>query len=955
MADHEPRYLFGLHDPGGESIMLEAGKPGWVLITEGIGHNPDDQSGRDYSDLADKGLGVIVRLNNGYGSAGTIPLPQYYDAFAQRCANFVSNSWGCHIWIIGNEMNHAQERPEGQPITPDLYAQCFIKCRNAIKAQAGGVHKVIVGAVAPYNNQTTYPGNESGDWIKYFSDVLNLLQGAAGSPSGPGAAWGAPCDGIALHAYTWGPDPSLVTSEERMDPPFENRRKQFRVYRDFMEAIPENMRHLPVYITETDQMWQWEDVNSGWVQKVYEEIDNWNRQGKQQIRCVILYRWSTADQWNISGKQGVIADFKAALQHNYVWGYAPPPPPKPKERFFPETGKTVRGPFLDFFNRYGLDICGYPITDQFEEWGMPSQYFQRVALEEYEPGRVRLKLVGSEAYESRAKIRELEKRIAALEQQVAAPVVSPLVVKVEKPPIVDLTEDLPRHASKRWPTRSEEEIKYLIIHHTVTSPNLTPQRLAQVQVENQDLPGITGHFFIGADGTIYQTNPLNALSEQAGEFSRAGVGILFPGDFTDTIPTQEQLRAGGQLCAWLLQELKLPLGAIKGLSELIATQSPGLQWMEGQKWKEMLLNEVRKAKGGERYFPETGKTVRGPFLAFFNRYGLDICGYPITDEFMENGIPTQYFQRVALEEYEPGKIRLRLVGSEAWEARTKAKPEVRPVVAKPPIQDITDELPKHPTKRYNTRRLEDITHIAVHHSGVDPSVPVERIARYHVENLDWPGIGYHFEIASDGTIHQTNKLTTVSYHASEANAYAIGVCFAGDFTSTIPTEAQLRSGGHLIAWLLQKLNLPLDRVQGHKYFVNTRCPGDQWDSGQRWGDMLRGQIQNFLLGIPEKPLYHYLLFWQTAEDWAREDWLGAEKYVGRFRPTCGFSVDDAKQAKHVTVVGGPLGVPDSVIEELRASGCLVERVAGDSPEATKALLDQMAEEGRRFLRGPQAA
>ena len=687
MAGQEPRYLFGFHDLGGESIMLQAGKPGWVLVTEELGHDPGDQSTRDYSSLADQGLGVIVRLNNAYGSAGTIPLPQHYDAFAQRCANFVGNSHGCHIWVIGNEMNHEQERPEGQLITPELYAQCFEKCRNAIKAQAGGVHKVVIGAVAPYNATTTYPGNEGGDWVKYFSDILNLLRVA--------------CDGIAIHVYTWGSDPSLVTSEERMAPPYDHLRKQFRAYRDFMEAIPETMRDLSIYLTETNQMESWEDVRNGWIQRAYEEIDNWNRQGGQQIRCLLLYRWSTADpqeRWNISEKRNVIADFEAALEHDYVWGY-PPPVEEPRERFFPETEKWVRGVFLDFFDCYGLDICGYPITDQFEEGGLPSQYFQRVALEEYELDKIRLKLVSSEVYASRARVRELEKRVASLERQIAS---------IPPPPPAE--------------------------------------------------------------------------------------------------------------------------------------------------------------------------------------------------------------------------------------------------VEKPPIQDVIDELPKHPTKRYSTRHEEDITHIAIHHSAVDPSVSVEQIAHYHVEDLDWPGIGYHFDIAADGIIYQTNELITISYHARDANAYALGICFAGDFTSVIPTEAQLRSGGHLVAWLMQELNISLDHVQGHKFYVpSTACPGDQWDEGQKWGQLLQAQIQEFLTGVAVKPLYHYLLFWQTAEDWAREDWLGAEKYIGRFRPTCGFSVDDAQQAEHVTIIGGPLGVPDSVAEYLQASGCVVERVAGDSPEATKALLDQMAEEGRRFL------
>ena len=103
--------IFGIHEPGGEPHMLEAGRPGWVLFTEGIGHNREDHSGRDFSRISNQDLGVICRLNNGYEPAGTIPQSRYYADFAQRCANFVANSRGCKIWIIGNEMNFHVERP----------------------------------------------------------------------------------------------------------------------------------------------------------------------------------------------------------------------------------------------------------------------------------------------------------------------------------------------------------------------------------------------------------------------------------------------------------------------------------------------------------------------------------------------------------------------------------------------------------------------------------------------------------------------------------------------------------------------------------------------------------------------------------------------------------------------------------------------------------------------------
>src|SRR5512136_734988 len=98
-------YLYGLHDPGGESIMAERGILGWVLFTEALGSDPNSQEGGDYSRWANQGFGILVRLNNGYEPQGTLPLSTRYGEFAQRCANFVRNSSGCHIWIIGNETN----------------------------------------------------------------------------------------------------------------------------------------------------------------------------------------------------------------------------------------------------------------------------------------------------------------------------------------------------------------------------------------------------------------------------------------------------------------------------------------------------------------------------------------------------------------------------------------------------------------------------------------------------------------------------------------------------------------------------------------------------------------------------------------------------------------------------------------------------------------------------------
>lgn len=355
---HESPFIFGLHEPGGEVHMSDAGRKGWVLFTEGIGSDPNARNGGDYSNWANNGYGVIVRLNNAYKPEGTIPYPDKYADFAKRAGNFVEASKGCHIWIIGNEMNFWVERPgafaspdlpftrnpdpkardgelraipgrfsalhpetplsrgveHGQAITPSDYVRCYSLCRQEIKRRPGRQDdQVLIGSVAPWNNNTAYPGNENGDWVRYFQDILAAL-----GPSG--------CDGITLHTYTHGVDPALVLSTAKMDPPFQNRHYHFFTYRDFMEAIPPEMRHLPVYITEADEDHPWEDANRGWIKEAYKEINRWNTTpGNQQIRALILYRWPNIDRWVMETKPQVIEDFKEAVQNDYRWSRSAAP------------------------------------------------------------------------------------------------------------------------------------------------------------------------------------------------------------------------------------------------------------------------------------------------------------------------------------------------------------------------------------------------------------------------------------------------------------------------------------------------------------------------------------------------------------------------------------------------------------------------------------------------------
>jgi hypothetical protein len=259
-------------------------------MTFGIGDNPDDRGGHDFRELASYGITPIARLNYSHHGQGTVSLPHRYPKFAERCRNFVAASQGCAHWVIGNEPNIIVERPQGQVITPEQYARCFGVVQTAIKSVSVN-HQVLNAAVAPYNV-------DSGSWIAYWMEMLSWLE-----------KYGIP-DGLNLHTYSRGAGPGSITSENKMDAPYQDLYNGFRAYRDFLAKVQAKMRHLPVYITETDQNVAWEDRNDGWVRAAYTEVDEWNKKpGTQKIYCLALYRWYEDDQWKFQKKRGVVDDF----------------------------------------------------------------------------------------------------------------------------------------------------------------------------------------------------------------------------------------------------------------------------------------------------------------------------------------------------------------------------------------------------------------------------------------------------------------------------------------------------------------------------------------------------------------------------------------------------------------------------------------------------------------------
>lgn len=156
----------------------------------------------------------------------------------------------------------------------------------------------------------------------------------------------------------------------------------------------------------------------------------------------------------------------------------------------------------------------------------------------------------------------------------------------------------------------------------------------------------------------------------------------------------------------------------------------------------------------------------------------------------------------------------------------------------PPIEDITDELPHHPTKTWGRRKFNEVENLIVHHMASE--APLENQAKYHIDAHNWPGIAYNLCVDRNRLV-QTLDLLTYSTHARGANHNSIGIAVRGDLSKrpmTI-TERQLLYAGILLV----KNIWPDIKVLGHNQVSATACPCTDMDLIRTDVEALSHQVQ----------------------------------------------------------------------------------------------------------------
>lgn len=120
---------------------------------------------------------------------------------------------------------------------------------------------------------------------------------------------------------------------------------------------------------------------------------------------------------------------------------------------------------------------------------------------------------------------------------------------------------------------------------------------------------------------------------------------------------------------------------------------------------------------------------------------------------------------------------------------------------------------------------EIIIHCSATPDGKDYTV--NDIDRWH-RAKGWNGIGYHFVIYCDGSIHVGRPLAAVGAHCQGHNAISIGICYIGGMTADnkVPKDTRTTQQRDSLRALIEQLQeeFPHATIHGHNEFANKACP-----------------------------------------------------------------------------------------------------------------------------------
>lgn len=130
--------------------------------------------------------------------------------------------------------------------------------------------------------------------------------------------------------------------------------------------------------------------------------------------------------------------------------------------------------------------------------------------------------------------------------------------------------------------------------------------------------------------------------------------------------------------------------------------------------------------------------------------------------------------------------------------------------------------------------------LIIHHTGGTDANPLTDTSHHTFEIVDYYHkglwsfksslghyIGYHYFIEKDGKITQGRADQDEGAHTKGMNLKSLGICLAGNFDLTLPTEAQITALTELLKELSIKYSIPVANIVPHRKFANKTCYGNK--------------------------------------------------------------------------------------------------------------------------------
>lgn len=137
--------------------------------------------------------------------------------------------------------------------------------------------------------------------------------------------------------------------------------------------------------------------------------------------------------------------------------------------------------------------------------------------------------------------------------------------------------------------------------------------------------------------------------------------------------------------------------------------------------------------------------------------------------------------------------------------------------------------------------------IIVHHSGGTDANPLADTSNHTIaiireahkargfyDPVSKESVGYHWFIDKKGKVFAGRPEFRNGAHTTGYNTKSIGICLAGNFDFSLPTESQIQALTKLMGEIMSRYAIPASEIYPHRKFAKKTCYGtrlsDTWAS-----------------------------------------------------------------------------------------------------------------------------